>query len=590
MSTTSSGIFTDLHAKRAPPYTSEEAKQYRFNLYIDNICINIIQDTPEDCLSELTCCGILVTNALNRHGIEITDDTVVLFKMISCDALLKAILNKVPHEYIDFFASLNLLTNEVQTFSTASCLAGYLQTITEKIVPSGIIALGNNQNSIYRISGELAFIRIRGELHVTALKQWSENNPIFSPFWDVNIKRILAPSAINTEALTNWIASRLYIKRKGWDIKYAFAIHLASSSPGQRYPIPSGKVPILTKDAHLSKAELTQKINSPPTVRTTTIKPAELEVLNLANALLVSKFSNPALLHPLRVFALSKSKKVLDLALRLYRSKMADVQNFLTIKACKAHNGLMLSSSICMASSPDSNCSSRISEILNEASTLPLERSEHLYKNEIHRIVRDITPNGSLTTLLSRLVKSINGHNASPTWADLLVEITQLDKKDAAVVKNYCSEKGLAQSLSDLIETTLIHTAWCHNPQQDYDSHVGLIPKNKITALKTLNTEHEIVKGLIICFCSFITNNYSIDIDIAKLLPPDQKGDPNSTLVLLTDSDEDDRIAERASSTLMPRSVPQQEDLDFSPPSLSPINSPEQDSPPFWTKSTASED
>ncbi|CBY21382.1 unnamed protein product [Oikopleura dioica] len=503
--------------------------------------------------------------------------------MISCDALLKAILNKVPHEYIDFFASLNLLTNEVQTFSTASCLAGYLQTITEKVVPSGIIALGNNQNTIYRISGELAFIRIRSELHVTVLKQWSENNPIFSPFWDVNIKRILAPSIINAEALTNWIASRLYIKRKGWEAKYAFAIHLASSSPGQKYPTPTDKVPILTKDILLSKAELNQKINSPPTIRTVTIKSADLEILNLANALLVSKFSNPALLHPLRVFALSKSKKVLDLALRLYRSKMADVQDFLTAKACKAHNSLMLSSSIYMTSSSDHKCASRIAELLNEASSLPLERSEHLYKNEIHKIVRDITPNGSLSTLLSRLVKSINGHEASPTWADLLVETTQLDKKDAAVIKNYCSKNGLAQSLSDLIETTLIHTLWNHNATPNNDSHVGLIPKNKILALKSLNTEREIVKELIVCFCSFITNNHSINIDIAKLLPPDRKVDPNSTLVLLSDSDEDDKIAERASSTLMPRSLPQNDDLDFSLPSLSPINSPELDSPPFWT-------
>ncbi|CBY11607.1 unnamed protein product [Oikopleura dioica] len=551
MAPTISEIFSGRRIPRAPPYTSAEAKQYHQNLYLDNSCLNIVQETPEQCLEVLTVCGKLVIAALQKHNIQIEASSTALFKLISCDALLKAILNKIPHDYIDFFATLNLQTNEVCTFSTASCLAGFLERVPILLIPSGIITLNPNFDSnTYLEYGEEAFTRIKNETRVVAMKQWSENNPLFSSFWDINIKRILAPFSINPEALTNWIASRKILLQKPHSKKLAYALHLATSSPEKAYPDPPANVIILTKNNQLPKNELTKKICCKPTVRITTLKTADLAIMTSTGSLLVSRFSNPALLHPLRIFAISKSKRVLDLALRLYKAKIIDIQEFITAKPCKAYNSAQLVKTIFNTSSSSTHCHSRVAELLNEAASLPLERSEHLYKSEVHKIVRDLTVSGSLNTLLTQLFKTINTNEASPNWADILIKITKLDKSDAKFVKNYCAKNGLALSLSDLIETTLLHTTWNHDENPGLSDQICPIPAAKILSLKHLNSDHDIVKGLVVCFCQSLTNNVNIELDIAKLLPTIDLPPPNATHILLSDSDEDERIKKIASSTL----------------------------------------
>jgi len=274
------------HCQERPeiaPYKSEYCEKYLINLWVDNSCINIVGDSPEECLREIATCGKSAILAIDELGISSPNPVGILFKCISRIVLQEAIQTKSPHDTIDIFAILNLDTNEIHSFSTGSCLAGYLQSVTLDLYPSGIITLHNNDfNMRYRTRGEAAYIKLRSALGKPPLELWSGLNPVHSPHWPVNIQLILSPSYINREAIHNWIGGRVNKLRLPTHSRLGYTITLGpvSRSHRDKPTLEAQKVIILTKNEGLSREKLAELILIHPPYRIITLSPAAINFIS----------------------------------------------------------------------------------------------------------------------------------------------------------------------------------------------------------------------------------------------------------------------------------------------------------------------
>jgi hypothetical protein len=559
---------TEIMAPQLECFRSEDAKKYRFNIFIDNTCINIIGSTLEECLNQIACCGRLGLESVEEHNIPSPNGINFLFKIIATQALKEAILNKTPFEYLDIFATLNTDSNVVDTFSIASCLAGHLSSYSTDIYPSGIIMMGVEDGHLcYYEQGEKAFKSLKTEIDHQLLKLWSEANPVHSPHWDINLKRMLSPTLFNIHSIHNWIGARMHKLKYPRSSKLAYTVHLSPLVYSKDDPTPSfiQDVLPLTKSESIPVDEMKELIRKVPDRRVISLAAKIPKFLKDKNIFLVSTFNNPALLHPLRILAVSQSKQTMMMSLRIYKAKIHDIQSYLTSKCTKINNGIKLCAALSDDFADSSGSNSRLTEIMEEAASLPIQRIETIYQGEIAKIIGDINDSSPGDTLQSRLFRSINRAGHSLAWIDLLFKVTDLSESDQTSFADHCDKSGYEGKIDEVLETILTNADW---RKANYRSPADIIDKmdsDDVFLLSRIPSPNEMVRQIIRKFCSYLTNNDQTTPEIQNLFPP--KLTNSFEKILLSDSDCDDVALINAPEEEATLSA-----LPSSPPSMSPIN------------------
>ena len=256
------------------------------------------------------------------------------------------------------------------------------------------------------------------------------------------------------------------------------------------------------------------------------------------------------------------------MALRLYKSKMYELQSALTDKATKAHNGIRLCASLSDGLRNTVGSDSRLTEIMEEASSLPILRIENIHQNEINKIVGDIGKGRPTDELLKDLFKTLNSNKSTPSWVDLFLKVTNLGPEDTKAFVSFCHNNGIAEDFEELIESALTNSTWIKAPPNSDQDTIQKIDPEEIEDLVESEDVHTLVKQLLTRFCVSITNNPGPVPEIGNLFPQNIGDDTEE--ILLSDQEFTD------SSTAD----------DISPPDLSLLDensiSPDKSSSSLW--------